>query len=64
MLYYIKGEISDVKAMEMTIVSRQTLLKTVNALFQKRQTVIQELKEKIDGSISLSISTFKTLFKN
>lgn len=36
MLYYIKGEISDVKAMEMTIVSRQTLLKTVNALFQKR----------------------------
>lgn len=25
---------------------------------------MQELKEKIEGSISLSLSTFKTLFKN
>jgi hypothetical protein len=27
-------------------------------------TITQELQEKIQGSISLSLSTFKTLFKN
>jgi hypothetical protein len=34
--YYIKGEISDIKAMEQTIISRQTLIKSVVGLVTKR----------------------------
>lgn len=36
MLYYIKGEISDIKAMEATLVSRQNLIKSVGGLVAKR----------------------------
>jgi hypothetical protein len=32
MLYYIKGEISDIKAMEATLLSRQALIKSVAGL--------------------------------
>ena len=64
MLYYVKGEISDIKAMEQTLVSRQTLIKQVQVIINKRLVVQSELTEKVQGKISVSLSTFKGLFQN
>ena len=64
MYYFLKGEVSDIKAMELTLVSRQNLIKAVPGLVSRRKAVADELQEKIQGSISLSLSTLKTMFKN
>lgn len=50
--------------MQDAIVSRTNLIAEIKKISAKRVTVTKELEDKIQGSISLSLSTFKTLFKN
>jgi len=64
LLYFVKGEEKDIKAMQDAIVSRTNLIAEIKKISAKRVTVTKELEDKIQGSISLSLSTFKTLFKN
>ena len=44
--------------------SRNNLIVEIKKISARRVAMTKELEDKIQGSISLSISTFKTLFKN
>jgi hypothetical protein len=64
LLYFVKGEIQDIKAMLETVQSRGNLIGEIKKISIRRVTTTKELEEKIQGSLTLSLSTFKTLFKN
>jgi len=64
LLYFVKGEEKDIKAMQDAMTSRANLIAEIKKLATRRLTLTQELEDKIQGSITISLSTFKTLFKN
>lgn len=64
LLYFVKGEEKDIKAMLDAMASRNNLVAEIKRISARRAAISKELEEKIQGSITLSISTFKTLFKN
>ena len=63
-LYFVRGEVKDINAMQEAIQSRQKLQQDYSKLSVKRDATKNKLDECLSGNMSLSLNTLKTMFKS
>lgn len=64
LLYFVKGELKDIKAMDEALTSRSGLLTTFKSIGVRRVAIEKQMEDILKGNIKLNLNTLKGLFKN